>query len=1306
MEKKNSSRKSTSTTKLLLSQVIDFLPDPTFAIDLKGKVLVWNRAMEDMTGVKAEDMVGKGMYEYSLPFYNERRPILIDLITHPDPDMDNKYTFVRREGDTLYAEAVGLASNRFLWGKASPIYDKTGQIIGAIESIRDITDRKEIEKAHTEALLQLTQFIDFLPDPTFAIDLKGRVIIWNKAIEDLTNIPSEYMVGKADYEHALPFYGIRRPMLVDNILDPAIEIRENYSYLKKVNDVVLAIGEVEINNRKITLWGKASPIYDSQGNILGAIESVRDITEAKQTEEALRQSEARYKDIFFNVSDLLYIQDLKGNFIETNLASKKTTGYTDTDMKNLNIKDILPKRFKNQFKNYINRLLENGYDEGLMTITTKTGDERIMEYRNSIIIDHQGRPAGIRGSARDITSRISASKQLKKERALTASIVETSPAFYDAVNPQGKVLFMSQAMLGALGYSLPEVVGKDYLESFIPEEDRADCKDAMDRMISSRSPIVHENRVLTKDGRNLLVQWQGKAVFRENGELEFVFGIGIDVTDQRLLNDAMHESEEKYRKIFENASEGIFQTTPQGRYLSVNPAFARMFGFSSPQEMIEGVRDIGKELYVNPKDRDNLVKMLREQGNVEGFEAELYRTDKSTFWISINVHTVYDEQGNILYFEGTNIDISPRKQMDKALKESEEKYRAIFENANEGLYQTTPEGRLLNVNPALARMFGFTSPSEMIEKVKDIGKDLYVNPKDRETMLRMLREQGVVEGFEVEMRRQDKSTFWISISLHTIHDSAGKIAYLEGTNMDITGRRRSEEALRESEERFRRMAEASPEIFWMINPDYSKVIYVSPAMERITGIAPEELYRNPRTWIDLVHPEDRGFVSSMFDSKQKEDVEYEFRLIHRDSTVRWILNRCYFVRDTQGNIIYLTGIAEDITERKHAEEERKTYEARLMRSQKLEAIGTLAGGIAHDFNNILSAIIGYSELAIDELPKDSTIATNIKEVLKAGGRARDLVKQILTFSRQMETERKPVRIHLIIKEALKLLRSSIPSTITITEHIDTSAGTVFADSTQIHQVIMNLCTNAYQALLTTGGELTVSLEQLYLDSGFISKHPPLSKGAHLLITVRDTGCGMDTETLKRIFDPFFTTKEKTKGTGLGLATVHGIVTELGGAILVESSINKGSTFEIYLPVSLQEHEDLDDLNDESTPGTGESILLVDDEEAIVNFTQSMLGQLGYKVKGLCSSIDALTHFRSAPDEIDLVITDQTMPGITGSQLATEILKIRPDVPIILMTGYSETITPEEAVAKGIKEYLDKPFTKNMLAGAIGRSLKD
>ncbi len=410
------------------------------------------------------------------------------------------------------------------------------------------------------------------------------------------------------------------------------------------------------------------------------------------------------------------------------------------------------------------------------------------------------------------------------------------------------------------------------------------------------------------------------------------------------------------------------------------------------------------------------------------------------------------------------------------------------------------------------------------------------------------------------------------------------------------------------------------------------------------------------------------------------------------------------VRDEHGEVLYLTGIAEDITERKRSEAEVKSYEARLLRSQKLEAIGTLAGGIAHDFNNILSAIIGYSELALDDLPEDNPVRDSIHEVIRAGDRARDLVRQILTFSRQVETEYRPVKVQLIAKEALKLLRSSIPSTITITDLIEADASPVMADATQIHQIIMNLCTNAYHAMLPHGGVMTLSLEEIFLGRDFIMQHPELREGPHLRLKVEDTGCGMDAETLKRVFDPFFTTKEKGKGTGLGLSTVHGIVTALGGAVFASSLVGHGSVFEVYLPVFAGESDDYDEEAEVPAKGAGEHILLVDDEEAILNFTRIMLEQLGYHVESFSSSQDALNAFRAEPHRFDLILTDQTMPSMSGSTLSGEILKIRP-VPILLMTGFSETITPEKAFEQGIKEYLEKPFTKGTLGRAVQRCLK-
>ena len=1291
MERKRSSGKNLKATKLLLSQTIDFLPDPTFATDIEGKVIVWNRAMEELTHVRAEDMIGKADYEYALPFYDERRPILIDLVLHPDPDFDTKYTSIQKKGDSLFAEAVGLPTKKFLWGKASPIHDNNGQIIGAIESIRDITELR---------------------------------------------------------------------------------------------------------------W----------------------------TEEALLKSEMKYRDVFLNVSDLLMIHDLKGNFIETNLASKKSTGYSEVDLKDMNLKDILPERYKAQFTDYINRVLENGSDEGLMTITTRTGEERILEYRNSLIMNPEGRPSGVRGSARDITSRIKASKRFKKEHDFITSIIQTSPAFYDAIDPDGRTIFMNQAMLNALGYTLSDVVDKDYVEQFIQAEDRMAFKDAMDTMVSSKRPVVHENRVLTKDGKTLLVQWQGKAMFLDTGELEFVFGIGIDISQQRHTQELVLSSEKKFETVFQSSPvPSAITDIETGMIINANRALESLAGFTL--EEAAGKTSLGIGIWNNPADRDRIIRKIVSGNPVDNEEVE-YKIRNEEIRNILYSGRLIDIHGKPHVLSHAQ-DITERKRMEEELKESEEKFRLLFEKSGDGSL-ILDEGRFIDCNEAAIKIAGCADKSQLInyrpaeispplqpdgllsaekaEKMIDLaiekgshqfewvrkrfdGTEVYLDVmltaipmkgrrllyttwrdiSERKSVDEALRasEEKFSKAFHTsptlmaintfeEGRYIDVNEVFLSILGYTKEEVIGRTpdeigifpdtSYLTTTRKileeqgklnnyelqvrtkdghfrnglfsgdvirlqdkkywltvmtDITEKRQAEEALRQSEERFRRMAEVSPEIFWMATPDWERVIYVSPALERIIGMPVDEVYRDSRAWLNLVHPEDSNYVSSTigFGQEHAADVEYDFRIIRKDGAMRWVRNRRYAIHDAQGNLMYYTGMAEDITERKQAEEDRSIYEARLMRSQKLEAIGTLAGGIAHDFNNILSAIIGYSELAQDELPEDSTVHQNIREVLKAGDRAKDLVKQILTFSRQMETERRPVKVHLIIKEALKLLRSSIPSTITITERTDPSSGTVFADPTQIHQVIMNLCTNAYHAMLSNGGDLTVSLEQLYLDSGFTLKHPPLRDGPHLCLIISDTGCGMDHEAMKRIFDPFFTTKEKGKGTGLGLATVHGIVTDLGGAIFVTSTIGKGSSFEVYLPVFGEESDELENFIEAPPQGGGESILLVDDEEAILNFSKTMLEQLGYKVKSISSSVEALKIFRTAPDKLDLVITDQTMPGMTGSALATEILTIRPDMPIILMTGYSETITPEGVVAQGIKEYIEKPFTKNIIAAAIHRSLK-
>jgi signal transduction histidine kinase/ActR/RegA family two-component response regulator len=375
-------------------------------------------------------------------------------------------------------------------------------------------------------------------------------------------------------------------------------------------------------------------------------------------------------------------------------------------------------------------------------------------------------------------------------------------------------------------------------------------------------------------------------------------------------------------------------------------------------------------------------------------------------------------------------------------------------------------------------------------------------------------------------------------------------------------------------------------------------------------------------------------------------------------------------------------------------------ERQLQQVMKLQAIGTLAGGIAHDFNNILFPIVGYTELTMDDIPEDSQARKNLEEILKATNRAKELVKQILTFSRQSCHERRPLKVQFLIKEALKLMRATIPSTIEIESRVDENCGPINGDPTQIHQVIMNLCTNAYHAMQETGGKLEVEVKQVEISYEKSMERVGMKVGPHLQLTVKDSGCGMDQGVLERIFEPYYTTKEQGKGTGLGLSVIHGIIKNYGGDISVSSQPGKGATFTVYLPIIDEVDIETEEVKAPSATHGNERILLIDDEEQIIDIEQQILERLGYKVTAKTDSEAALEEFASLPDHYDLVITDMTMPKMTGDQLARKLMNIKPDIPVILCTGFNETITEEKALAMGIDKFVMKPIVKDELASTI------
>jgi PAS domain S-box-containing protein len=424
-------------------------------------------------------------------------------------------------------------------------------------------------------------------------------------------------------------------------------------------------------------------------------------------------------------------------------------------------------------------------------------------------------------------------------------------------------------------------------------------------------------------------------------------------------------------------------------------------------------------------------------------------------------------------------------------------------------------------------------------------------------------------------------------------------------------------------------------------------------------------------------------------------VRCEWQGVRRDGTLVWIEALLSALQWEHGPAILIT---------LHDLSERKCLEAQLLEVQKMATIGALTGGIAHDFNNILTAIMGYTELTLLDTPQESATWRNLEQALAASRRARELVQHLLTFYRHDTPERQPLALPTLVKEVLILLRASLPTTIAIRQSIDERAGRVHADATQIHQVLMNLCTNAEYAMRERGGILEVKVEAVEVDRAFADAHTVLPPGAYVRLSVRDTGSGIAPETLQRIFDPFFTTKKVGEGTGMGLTVVRSIVADHGGTVAVTSVLGGGTTFEVYLPCVDEGVSDISPSPEMSLSGGQESILFVEDEPALAHLGQEMLTHLGYDVVASTSSQEALDIFRITPQRFDLVITDQTMPQMTGETLSRELRRIRPDIPLILCTGFSHTLTADTALALGIDAFLMKPLTIRDLAAAIRRVL--
>jgi PAS domain S-box-containing protein len=763
-------------------------------------------------------------------------------------------------------------------------------------------------------------------------------------------------------------------------------------------------------------------------------------------------------------------------------------------------------------------------------------------------------------------------------------------------------------------------------------------------------------------------------------------------SERNQAKEALWKSEEKHRILFETMAQGAVYQNAEGDIIFANASAERILGMSIDQmrgktSIDTQWKSIHEDGSAFPGETHPSMVALKTGKQVKDVIMGVFNPKEEAYrWIRINAVPQYKPGHSMPYQVYTTFrDITDLKRVEEALHFTQ----FAIDHSSDAAFWMESDARFIYVNLAATRALGYSKEELLEMTVHDIDPDF--PPElwpDHWSEIKRRR------SFIMESHHRTKAgrIFPVEITVNFLEFGGNEFncAFVR----DITERKQTENTLLESEIKFRSLFDSSPQAIALTSTETGKLIDVNNKCCELTKYAKEEIIGKTTTEVGFYTKEDRNrFIKHIQTSGEIQGLEMAVKA--KDGSIFHTLMFAKVIR-IAGNSFILTTFL-DVTEQKR-------LKAELQQAHKMEAIGTLAGGIAHDFNNILGIILGNTELAIDDVPEWNPARYNLKEVISASLRAKDVIRQLLSFSRKTHLERKPVKVDAIITEALKLLQSSIPKNIELRLNIPKEAQTILADPTQINQILINLSTNAVHAM-PDGGILEVNIKNTILDDDTAAQIPDLKPRPYVTLTVSDTGQGVNPKLKNRIFDPYFTTKEVGKGTGMGLSLVHGIVKSHEGAILVDSELGTGTTFSIFFPV-VEEQAVIETETEEELPTGSERILLVDDEESIIYVGQNRLERLGYQVETRMNPLEALESFRTKPNQFDLIITDMTMPQMTGDQLVKEILKIRPDMPIILCTGFNENIDEEKAKEIGIRQYIEKPLKRGDLAKLVRQVLDE
>jgi hypothetical protein len=865
---------------------------------------------------------------------------------------------------------------------------------------------------------------------------------------------------------------------------------------------------------------------------------------------------------------------------------------------------------------------------------------------------------------------------------------------------QGRVVEFNPAAEKTFGYERDRAIGQSLSELIIPASLCEQHQRGLLRLLSTGEARALGKRLelsaLRHDGSEFPVE---VAIVRIGKQEPPMFtGFIRDITERKQAEMALRQAEEKYRGIFENAVEGIFQTTPEGAYLSVNPALAHMYGYDSPEELTGSVSDIGRIVYVNPERRAEFKRLIEGQGSVEGFEYEVYRKDGRRIWLSENARAVRDGNGVVAYYEGTVEDVTASKRAKDALRASEAYLQTVVENLDEGVVVSDLKGQLLHWNRAALNIHGLRNLEEGLRSVGDfvdtfevVAMDGAPVPVEEWPINRILRGEHL---HDLELRVRNKRANWERIFDYggtLVRDANNRPLMAIVTVSNITERKQAEARLLEQANIINRAQDAI-----IIRTFADEVItFWNKGAEHVYGWSANEMLGKPIG--QLIFADEKEREDSLKQLVSTGEFHGELKQVAKDGREIIVNTRATLIRNADGVPRSVLLINTDVTEQ-------KKLETQLLRSQRLESIGTLASGVAHDLNNVLVPILMASHALRGNVstPESASLVSMIEE---SGRRGAEIVKQVLTFARGVEGERVKINPRHLIDEIADIARKTFPKSIKIFSGSLEDLWSIEGDPTQLHQVLLNLALNARDAM-PDGGSLSFAAENFIVDEHYASITPNAAVGPHVVLRVSDSGSGMPRVTLDKIFDPFFTTKEVGKGTGLGLSTALGIVKSHGGFISVYSELGKGTTFKIFLPSDIS-NEDIQKSESAAAPmqGNGEQILVVDDEPNILQMTKMIFEKHNYRVLSANDGPEALALFAQQMGSIGGVITDVAMPYMDGVALVRSLKKMKSDIPIIASTGQVDQPGIAELRSLGVKNFLMKPYNTEKLLATVHDTLQ-